>query len=405
MKKKKGVWSLLQALDETGRLICFTDKRSHSEWRYLQKSGRFRCPICNQQVRMRLGTKRRWHFAHQKSETCPSGGEGESDEHVRGKQLLFHWAARQNKATQLETYLRESKQRPDVYIESSSPLALEFQCATLSAKTLYERNTLYARQGISPVWIFGGSRLKRKRRQMFQIQQFEWYGLRHAQRELFFIYLDAHTENVCLLRHVVAVLPSLALATPSFIALERLTLSDLLQPPSMSVCYTDSLSAYRRQVKNNLYRNRSLAHLLATFQLTDIPLTAGWPLPTQRYLQVSPFLWQTSFIHAYLCHALKSAPRTLTQIAVLLSSCLRQFRHPFKPYCDPKKVTSQLAREYLALLQAFGLLKKIAPAAFIKSSEEEILSCKGKEKEQRFLHCWNDLLLANNKRTSKVVAR
>ncbi|WP_317906723.1 competence protein CoiA, partial [Bacillus subtilis] len=102
---------MLQALDENDRLIRFTDKRSYSEWRYLQKAGRFRCPICNQQVRMRLGTKRRWHFAHQKSEQCPSGGEGESDEHVRGKQLLFHWAAKQNKATQLETYLRESKQR------------------------------------------------------------------------------------------------------------------------------------------------------------------------------------------------------------------------------------------------------------------------------------------------------
>lgn len=108
-------------------------------------------------------------------------------------------------------------------------------------------------------------------------------------------------------------------------------------PPPLSVCYTDSLSAYRQQVKNNVHRNRLFVHLLGTFQLTDIPLTAGWPLPTQRYLQVSPFLWQTSFIHAYLCHAFNSAPRTLTQIAVLLSSCLRQFRHPFKPYCNPKK--------------------------------------------------------------------
>ncbi len=390
------MWPLLQALDENDRLISFTDKRSHSEWRYLQKSGRFRCPICNQQVRMRLGTKIRWHFAHQKSEACPSGGEGESDEHVRGKQLLFQWAAKQNKATQLEKYLRKSKQRPDVYIHASSPLALEFQCATLSAKTLYERNILYARQGISPVWIFGGNRLKRKRRQMFQIQQFEWYGLQHAQREPFFIYLDAHTEMVCLLRYVIAVLPSLALATPSFIALEQLTLSDLLQPPSLSICYTDSLSAYRRQVKNNLHRNRSLAHLLATLQLTNIPITAGWPLPAQRYIQISPFLWQTSFIHAYLCHAFKGSPLTLTQIDVLLSSCLRQFRHPFKPYCDPKKITSQLAREYLALLEAFGLLKKVAPAAFIKSGGE-ILSCRGEEKEQHFLHCWHESLLSKNR--------
>lgn len=74
---------------------------------------------------------------------------------------------------------------------------------------------------------------------------------------------------------------------------------------------------------------------------------------------------------------------------------------PFQTLLQPEKVTSHLAREYLALLEVFGLLKKIAPATFIKS-DEEILSCSGKEKEQHFLRCWHEWLLAHHKHAGEA---
>ncbi|WP_082407024.1 competence protein CoiA family protein [Bacillus sp. JCM 19041] len=74
---------------------------------------------------------------------------GESSVHLQGKEDLYHFAKKEVKV-KLEHYLPHSKQRPDILLGAPCYAALEFQCATISVSTIYKRNHLYLKQGITP---------------------------------------------------------------------------------------------------------------------------------------------------------------------------------------------------------------------------------------------------------------
>lgn len=76
--------------------------------------------------------------------------------HVRGKQQIFNWAQAQGWQPQMEVYLSEIAQRPDVLAQiNGQPVALEFQCSPLSVQRLQERNDGYHRLGIAVYWLLG----------------------------------------------------------------------------------------------------------------------------------------------------------------------------------------------------------------------------------------------------------
>ena len=61
---------------------------------------------------------KKWHFAHKKVDSCLAFYEAESTYHMYGKELLYRWFKRQNVHVEIEHYLPEIQQRPDIFIES-----------------------------------------------------------------------------------------------------------------------------------------------------------------------------------------------------------------------------------------------------------------------------------------------
>ena len=91
--------------------------------------------------------------------------------HARGKQQIFNWAQAQGWQPQMEVYLSDIAQRPDVLVHiNGRPMALEFQCSSLSAQRLQERNDGYHRLGIAVYWLLGPTYLRHLRAGM--ISQF-----------------------------------------------------------------------------------------------------------------------------------------------------------------------------------------------------------------------------------------
>ena len=81
--------------------------------------------------------------------------------HRHGKELLYKWFKRQNFHVDIEHYLPEIQQRPDIFIERAGrKVAIEYQCANLSIEQLYKRTYSYWRAGIQVIWIIGGNQLK-----------------------------------------------------------------------------------------------------------------------------------------------------------------------------------------------------------------------------------------------------
>lgn len=121
----------------------------------LKADGDYTCPGCQQPVILRCGKHKVPHFAHQKNALC-GFSEGETREHLCGKKQIYEWAASQGWQPQLEVYLPEIMQRPDLLlIVNGKRVAIEFQCSPLSLERLLERNAGYRRLNIKVWWILG----------------------------------------------------------------------------------------------------------------------------------------------------------------------------------------------------------------------------------------------------------
>lgn len=115
----------------------------------------YRCPECGEDLVWRHGPAVVDHFAHHPGSQCRLGA-GESGEHLRGKEQLYHWAQAHAWQPQLEVYLPEINQRPDLLVTINGQLsAIEFQCSPLSLSKIMERNAGYRQLGIPVHWLLG----------------------------------------------------------------------------------------------------------------------------------------------------------------------------------------------------------------------------------------------------------
>lgn len=127
----------------------------------VRKSNEFFCPECQGAVIVRAGPKVIPHFAHRTKTVCSQRG-GEGAYHQKGKLLLLDWLRSQNLEVELEVYLPEIKQRPDLFVRIGTKIiAVEFQCTTISVSEIRKRNRGYKRMNITPIWIVGSNQFKR----------------------------------------------------------------------------------------------------------------------------------------------------------------------------------------------------------------------------------------------------
>ena len=96
----------------------------------LCKTKTYYCPSCQNRVHLKAGSTIRPHFAHYKKEACAAFSEGETEEHLLGKQQLYDWLVGLGHSVEMEAYLPELMQRPDLLLEGK--IAIEFQCSGLS---------------------------------------------------------------------------------------------------------------------------------------------------------------------------------------------------------------------------------------------------------------------------------
>ncbi|MEI5995155.1 competence protein CoiA [Candidatus Enterococcus mansonii] len=116
------------------------------------KKEEFFCPACKEPVRIKNGKVNLPHFSHYNNSNCCISNEGETIEHLTLKKALADWCEKESITCELEKYLPEVNQRPDLLIGN---LAIEIQCSPLSVQRLVERTHSYQRYGYIPIWICG----------------------------------------------------------------------------------------------------------------------------------------------------------------------------------------------------------------------------------------------------------
>lgn len=117
------------------------------------KKKKWYCPSCHETVIIKNGDVMCSHFAHKQKSDCFSFSENESKEHLLGKKIIAENCEKFGVPYELEAFLPDLKQRPDILI--AKKYAIEFQCSPLSISRFKERTATYQENGYQVIWILG----------------------------------------------------------------------------------------------------------------------------------------------------------------------------------------------------------------------------------------------------------
>ncbi|MFC4559330.1 competence protein CoiA [Virgibacillus kekensis] len=163
---------MLQATTEYGELVTLAMLTRPEIFGMRQEN--FFCPTCHSPVIVKAGPQIIPHFAHLSIDDCPSREGGEGIYHEKGKLLLYQWLLGQGLNAQLEAYLPDIQQRPDILLTiGERRIAIEYQCARIPAEQIHSRTLGYHSIGIKPIWILGANRFERQSRHHLKIDQFQ----------------------------------------------------------------------------------------------------------------------------------------------------------------------------------------------------------------------------------------
>ena len=144
---------ILTALTNEGK-VFIPSHYSNDILNYSKRSVHFQCAECREKVILRLGNIKVPHFAHYRNSSCAhSFSEGESQDHLNGKIQLYDFLERLKIPCELEPYLQDIKQRPDILVQAHEKVALEFQCSKITPDVIRKRNLGYQNSNIQPLWI------------------------------------------------------------------------------------------------------------------------------------------------------------------------------------------------------------------------------------------------------------
>lgn len=170
---------------------AYDAKNIYGEWDFALKEAlvaagqnkELTCEDCGEYVYYKPGREKEPHFAHFKSDTrlCALADERESEEHRKGKRVLYHYfKERYPNAVMRLSLTHPFRRRSDLFIqfEDGQKLAVEYQCQDMHVTDWKTKQDDYSANGIKALWVLSAR---------------EYAGTDFAKR--FFAELVAHGDN------------------------------------------------------------------------------------------------------------------------------------------------------------------------------------------------------------------
>lgn len=136
---------------------CFDGTYDRYRLKQWSNKGILKCPVCDGDYEYCHGEVISPYFRHIGKECNGYYSETETDEHRNGKLLIYNWIKDQKGVLncKLESWVPETKQRPDIYFEyNGKKFVIEYQCTPIASEFLIRRE-LYKLAGITDIWILG----------------------------------------------------------------------------------------------------------------------------------------------------------------------------------------------------------------------------------------------------------
>lgn len=275
----------------------------------------FYCPQCHEKVLLKVGEFNIPHFAHQQHSSCRSlFSEGESAAHLAGKLQLYTFFQQNERITvQLEPFLKQLAQRPDLLIETATgKIPIEFQCSHIPVADIAARTAGYQKALMRPIWILQTPKKLQQLPQgavMYSLSRFEESFLMHSSmgRNLFFTY-DAYSRKfhyLSALLHVegrkfIGNHRTLTLTNQSF----PFALPNQLTKEELENYYSLYVSSRIKFLQNRIFYNRKGlkdSFLRYCYQLrlipSELPLWIGIPVTFGGVFKEHNCEWQLALLY------------------------------------------------------------------------------------------------------------
>jgi competence protein CoiA len=296
-----GAKNVLVANMSNGKRLSLGEKWNKSDLIGIRSREKFHCPECGEEVVMKLGSKKSWHFSHLAGGSCQYEYDRESDYHRSGKLMLYDWLKKQGIQAELESYDPLMKQKPDVAFKlQSQKYAIEFQCSVISAEIFEKRTKTYLDHGVIPIWIAAETLVKRKTKNVVSLNNFLYLFIRrhrHSWNIPAFCPISGQFIN---LHGAIPISARKTITNLEVKSLNQFSIQHLISPaagkfPFMKIWlnenqklksqYLRSPGARQNRFLKELYRNR--------LSLLSLPPVFGLPVHSSPYIETPSFIWQT----------------------------------------------------------------------------------------------------------------
>ncbi|UBH23035.1 hypothetical protein LAU42_03615 [Macrococcus armenti] len=273
---------MIQAMNIHGEIV---------QAQFANKSDRYFCPVCQQQVMLKSGHVNVPHFAHIKSKDCFAHiYRKETAAHIEGKYKLY--ALFGSKYASMEYYLSEIEQIPDVYLHEG--IALELQLSTIPAHLIESRTRGYQSMNINVCWIADYNSLNLNGN-VLTLNYFQQSLIHYPSRALFT--LNITTGDVYALRIIQVTGRNQYVVTQLKIESMDAFLNALNAPCHNGKDYVLNQGETMQYIRSCKHKRSVLEPTLsALYQLrihhNDIPLQFRIVMMEQLYLYTHPMLWQ-----------------------------------------------------------------------------------------------------------------
>lgn len=364
---------MLQAIDNEGNRVILAFL-SLLEIQFHKNHTSFFCPICKEKVVIKAGKRTIAHFAHFPNSSCVITNSGEGEYHERGKLELYQWLKSQRIPVQLEVYLPEIKQRPDLFIQlQTKKIAIEYQCAKISEQEFVKRNNGYARYNITPIWILGGKRMNRIGSNQLCLNPSDWLYVHqfapNLPTSLYYYCPDA--KQFSIFQHLYSNGRKKTFGSLNFFGTNNFTFVQLFQPLPFSenqlyIYWMKELISFRTNYYNRVsYLEKEWRQWLYAKGLHPslLPPVFCLPNPYQHLIRVPPWVWQSIL---YFDILLNNPVVRLELCTRYLSKYQKTVRYPLM------SSTPNPILHFLTLLTDLGYVKQHDNRSFSLIKEVEL---------------------------------
>lgn len=362
---------MLQAELKDGTLIVLATL-TRREIEQLRETSLFYCPVCKERVIMKAGQQVIPHFAHQSIKNCPASGQGEGPYHKKGKVLLYKWLLHQGLHVQLEKYIKEINQQPDLFITiGRKKIVIEYQCARVNISHIQRRNKGYQEAGITPIWILGAELFNRQSTNTLKIDAYTKQFIHQFSPKCLptLYYFCPFTNQFALFQDIHFSRQRRAIGRLQFKRLNNLSFYELFHYKSIDklMLYTmwkKEKRAFRLTHPRRVFgREKSWYEWLYARRTHRELLPSIIYLPNSMQLQMNSSLWdwQSRICIDLIMKLTIGGQFTVTNCKALLRDHIT--RRSYYPLFQPTKTA---ITEYLHILEELHVIKGIASNRYVK---------------------------------------